>query len=176
MRRQVESTQREILQLELRFTKIPDSITGANGNGHASQAAADAALSAGDELKQYISGPASNQIVSCKAKIPAGQSTLWTTTENPEIGTCSLPQYTDFESCEQNGGTWTMTLTYVLASLNFEIVLKTPFAQDPIVVGSQSYGTVPRGKGTASDPLIIMGIQGQRQDLLIIGSKIADKY
>ena len=149
MKRQVESTQRKIFQLELKFTKIPDSITGLNGNAHANQAAADAAISVGDDLKQYVSGPASNQIVSCKAKLQDGQSSLWLDEEGIFLG-----------------------------FMFYEIVLKTPFGQEPVVIGSSQGGNldVPRGKGSSSDPLIIDATQGQKQSLLIIGSKIADKY
>ena len=178
MKRQVESTQREIFQLELKCTKVPDSITGLQGNGHASLTAANAALSVGDDLKQYISGPASNQIVSCKARLADGASTLWGTMENPDSGTCDLTQYTNQPDCEQNGGTWTPITTYHLESMFYEIVLKTPFAQDPVVIGSSSGGTldVPRGKGSSSDPLLIDAVQAGKQELLIVGSKIADKY
>tara|TARA_Y100001963_G_C6571298_1_gene348994 strand:- start:164 stop:616 length:453 start_codon:yes stop_codon:yes gene_type:complete len=150
MKRQIESTQREIFHLELRFTKVPNSITGLNGNTHADQAAADAALSVGDDLKQYVSGPASNKVVSCKAKLQDGDSSLW---------------------IDEDG--------IFLRRMFYEIVLKTPFGQDPIVIGTSQDGRdldIPRGRGSSSDPLIIDAIQGQRQDLLVIGSKVADKY
>ena len=104
MKRQVESSQREVIIYELYLGDIT-SLTGHNKvglnsgedsypNAHSSLAVAKATLPDGMDIKNFISGLADKQLVSAKLKRGLNQATeddRWQISQGS--GTCSLPGY-----------------------------------------------------------------------------------